>query len=127
LAYTYAELGKNLEDATAMAAHALELQPNDGYILDTIGWIHFKKGEDEEAIKYLEAAHRAKSDEAIIAEHLGDAYLRHQMWQKAQKMYIRAAELERDLDHNRKIMEKIANVQNQVQDGSSRAPASISH
>jgi hypothetical protein len=54
--------------------------------------------------------------------------LRHQMWQKAQKMYMRAAELERDLDHNRKIMEKIANVQGQVQQsGSSRSPASISH
>ncbi|MGZ3721992.1 MAG: tetratricopeptide repeat protein [Bdellovibrionales bacterium] len=128
LAYTYAELGKNLDDATALATHALELQPNDGYILDTIGWIHFKKGEVEEAIKYLEAAHKAKSDEAIIAEHLGDAYLRHQMWQKAQKMYMRAAELERDTDHNRKIMEKIANVQTQVQQGpGSRSPASISH
>ena len=75
-----------------MAERALELQPNDGYILDTIGWIHFKKGEVEEAIKFLEAAHKAKSDEAIIAEHLGDAYLRHQMWQKAQKMYQSAAQ-----------------------------------
>lgn len=127
LAYTYAELGKNLEEATRLATHALELQPNDGYILDTIGWIHFKKGEIEDAIRYLEAAHKAKSDEAIIAEHLGDAYLRHQMWQKAQKMYNRAAELEQDLDHNRKIMEKIANVESQVQQTGSRSPASIAH
>lgn len=125
LAYTYAELGKNLDDATALAHHALELQPNDGYILDTIGWIHFKKGEVEEAIKYLEAAHKAKVDESIIAEHLGDAYLRHQMWQKAQKMYQKAADLERDNDHNRKIKEKIANVQTQSQQ-LSRSPASRS-
>jgi tetratricopeptide (TPR) repeat protein len=123
LAYTYAELGNNLEDASAMAAHALELQPGDGYILDTIGWIHFKKGEVEEAIKYLEAAHKVKADEAIIAEHLGDAYLRHQMWQKAQKMYQKAASLERDIDHNRKIMEKLANVQTQNQHPA-RSPAS---
>jgi tetratricopeptide (TPR) repeat protein len=124
LAYTYAELGRNLDDATTMAQHALELQPNDAYIMDTIGWIHFKKGEVEEAIKFLEAAHKAKIDEAIIAEHLGDAYLRRQMWQKAQKMYQKAAELEHDVDHNKKIMEKLANLRLQ-NPNLSRSPASI--
>ncbi len=124
LAYTYAEMGKNLDDATELASHALELQPNDGYILDTLGWIQYKRGQVEEAIKYLEAAHKAKSDEAIIAEHLGDAYLRHQMWQKAQKMYQRAAQLERDADHNKKIMEKLANVHVQSQ-APSRSPAGL--
>jgi len=125
LAYTYAELGRNLEDAAEFAKRALLLQPNDAYILDTIGWIHFKKGETAEAIKYLEAAVKAKSDEAIIAEHLGDAYLRFQMWQKAQLMYRRAAELERDTDQNRKIMEKLANLEKQNQN-TSRGPASYS-
>ncbi len=124
LAYTYAELGRNLDDATELASHALELQPNDGFILDTVGWIHFKKGEVDDAIKYLEAAHKMKAEESIIAEHLGDAYLRHQMWQKAQKLYQRAAELERDVDHNKKIMEKLANVQMQNQ-SPTRSPASI--
>ena len=125
LAYTYAELGRNLEDAAKLAGHALELQPNDGFILDTIGWIHFKKGETEEAIKFLEAAHKMKADEAIIAEHLGDAYLRHQMWQKAQKMYQRAAQFEQDVNHNGKLREKIANVKSQSQN-LSRVPASES-
>lgn len=124
LAYTYAELGRNLEDATRLAGHALELQPNDGYILDTIGWIHFKKGETEEAIRFLEAAHKAKSDESIIAEHLGDAYLRHQLWQKAKMMYQRAAELDQDKDHTRKIQAKIVNLQSQSQQAT-RSPSSI--
>lgn len=124
LAYTYAELGKNLEEAFDLATRALDLQPNDGYILDTVGWIHFKRGDIEQAIKYLEAAVKAKGDEAIISEHLGDAYLRHQMWQKAQKMYRRAAELESDNTRNRKIQEKIANVESQIQKPS-RMPASL--
>ncbi|NJL23824.1 MAG: tetratricopeptide repeat protein [Calothrix sp. SM1_5_4] len=89
LAYTYAEMGSNLEEAFEFANRALKLQPQDGYILDTLGWIHFKRGEIESAIKYLEAAFKIRPDEAIIAEHLGDAYLRHQMWQKAQTMYQR--------------------------------------
>ena len=125
LAYTYAELGRNLDEAFALANRALDLQPNDGYILDTVGWIHFKRGDVEEAIRYLEAAVKLKSDEAIIAEHLGDAYLRHQMWQKAQKMYQRAAQLENDSQRSQKIQEKIANVNSQVQQ-TGRSPASLS-
>lgn len=124
LAYTYAELGKNLDEAGVLAERALELQPNDGYILDTVGWIHFKRGDTETAIKYLEAAYKAKSDEAIIAEHLGDAYLRHEMWQKAHKMYQRAAQLEGSGDRHHKIQEKIASVQSQNQ-RATRSPASI--
>ena len=124
LAYTYAEIGDNLEKASELAHRAMELQPNDGYILDTVGWIHFKKGETEEAIKYLEAAYKAKSDEAIIAEHLGDAYLRHQMWQKAQRMYQRAAKLEMDIQRQSKIVEKLANLEAQNQ-RPGRMPASL--
>ncbi|MGE0527431.1 MAG: tetratricopeptide repeat protein [Bdellovibrionales bacterium] len=123
LAYTYAELGTRLEEAETLANRALKIQPNDAYILDTIGWIHFKRGEMETAIKYLEAAFRLKPDESIIAEHLGDAYLRHQMWQKAQKMYNRAVQLEGDDGRHQKIREKLANIKAQVQPPS-RAPAS---
>lgn len=126
LAYTYAELGENLDMAYDLAFRALTLQPQDGYILDTIGWIHFKKGEIEQSIKFLEAAYKAKSDEAIIAEHLGDAYLRHQMWQRAQKMYQRAAQLELDTNRQSKIMEKIANLESQNQ-RTGRLPASLSN
>lgn len=124
LAYTYAELGQNLDQAFEFVNRALELQPGDGYIMDTMGWLYFKKGDNESAIKYLEAAYNAKNDEAIIAEHLGDAYLRHQMWQKAQKMYQRAAQLEPDQPHVAKIQQKIANIRNQSE--KTRTPASVS-
>jgi hypothetical protein len=46
------------------------------------------------------------------------------MWQKAQRLYQRAADLERDIDHNRKIMEKLANVKTQNQ-RPQRTPASF--
>jgi tetratricopeptide (TPR) repeat protein len=124
LAYTYAETGSNLDEAQKLAERALQLQPQDGYILDTVGWIHFKRGDVEEAIKYLEAAVKAKADESIIAEHLGDAYLRYQMWQKAQKMYMKAAQLEVDNNLRDKIRQKIANIESQVQSGG-RSPASL--
>ncbi|MBX3020334.1 MAG: tetratricopeptide repeat protein [Bdellovibrionales bacterium] len=125
LAYTYAELGDNLDQAESLAARALKLQPNDGYILDTLGWIHFKRGRIEDAIKYLEAAYKLRSDEAIIAEHLGDAYLRHQMWQKAQRMYQKAAQLEGEGTRYGKIQEKLANIRSQTEKLPARAPASL--
>lgn len=124
LAYTYAELGSNLEEAEALSRRALALQPDDGYILDTLGWILFKRGDNEGAIKYLEAAFRIKPSEAIIAEHLGDAYLRHQMWQRATAMYRKAVEFEKDIEKGKKISEKLANVESQNQ-RSVRAPASV--
>jgi len=125
LAYTFAELGRNLEEAQALAARALDLQPQDGYILDTMGWVHFKRGQMEEAIRYLEAAYKMKSDEAIIAEHLGDAYLRHQMWQKAQKMYQKASSLEsKSGTRQSQIQQKIINLQAQIQTVG-RRPASL--
>lgn len=123
LAYTFAETGTNLDEAEALAARALKLQPNDGYILDTMGWIAFKRGRIEQAIIFLEAAVKNRTDEAIIAEHLGDAYLRHQMWQKAQRMYQRAAQLEGDGGRLDKIQEKLASVRAQSQ-STGRAPAS---
>lgn len=124
LAYTYAEQGSDLDRAASLAEHALDLQPNDGYILDTLGWIHYKRGEIDAAIRYLEAAYKARSDESIIAEHLGDAYLRHQMWQKAQQMYQKAATLESDNSRHQQIQEKIANVRAQMQTPA-RLPASL--
>lgn len=124
LAYTYAELNINLESAEEMARKALSMSPNDGYILDTVGWILFKKGEVERSIRYLEAAYVAQSDESIIAEHLGDAYFRYQLLDKAKQMYKKAVDLETDKSKILRLKEKIAAVENQNQD--IRSPASTS-
>ncbi|MCB0419558.1 MAG: tetratricopeptide repeat protein [Bdellovibrionales bacterium] len=114
LAYTYAELGENLEEAKSLAEKALSLSPNDGYILDTMGWVLFKNGENTEAIRYLEAAFRHKQDESVVAEHLGDAYYRSELAEKAKVMYQKAAALETDLGKKARIREKIFAITNQI-------------
>ncbi len=124
LAYTYAELNRDLSAAEELSRRALEMQPNDGYILDTVGWVLFKKGKMEEAIRYLERAYREKSDEAVIAEHLGDAYFRYELWQKALRMYRKAAELETDTEKSRRIHEKVVGAESQQQKPL-RTPASL--
>ena len=121
LAFTFADQNKELTQAADYAARAVKLSPNDGYILDTAGWVQFKQGKMTEAIKYLEAAVKAKPGESIISEHLGDAYLRNQMWIKAQTQYEKAMSLELDQARATILQKKIGNVRNQTQ----RMPAGL--
>ncbi|MDX9730792.1 MAG: tetratricopeptide repeat protein [Bdellovibrionales bacterium] len=93
LAYTYAEAGEELDQAEKLARRALELKPQDGYIMDTLGWVMFKKGQFEAAVKVLEDAHRLQPDEAIIADHLGDAYYYFRMPERAKRYYEKAVAL----------------------------------
>jgi tetratricopeptide (TPR) repeat protein len=122
LAYTFAEQSKNLEEAEGLARRAMGLQPNDGYILDTLGWILFKQGRTEEAIQYLEAAFRSKPDESVIAEHLGDAYYVFELADKAKQMYMKAVSFESDPKKVGKIRAKIGLLESQPK--LRRSPAS---
>lgn len=128
LAYTYADRGIHLEDAEKLVRRAAEIQPNDGYILDTLGWVLFKKGKVPEAIRVLEAAYKIQPDESVIAEHLADAYYHQQMPDKAKRFYMRAAETETNVATIQKIRAKINAIERQAQtlglDDGVRKPAS---
>jgi Tfp pilus assembly protein PilF len=124
LAFTWAELNVNLPQAEKLARRAMELDPKDGYILDTLGWILYKQSKFSESVKYLEAAHKFQSTVSIIAEHLGDAYHKGAMVEKAKKMYKRAAELESDKKKVEEIRNKITAIEKQ-EVNSPRVPASV--
>ncbi len=123
LAFTWAEMEQNLPEAEKLARRAVELEPKDGYILDSLGWILYKKGNHQEAIKYLEAAHRVQPTVAIIAEHLGDAYMKLTLVNKATKMYQKALELESDSKKIAELKQKIIALERQ-NFPSARTPAS---
>ena len=76
LGYSMVDKKINLPEAIGMVRKAVELKPNDGYIVDSLGWAHFRLGEYEEAVKQLERAVELKPADPIIADHLGDAYWR---------------------------------------------------
>ncbi len=113
LAYTYAELNRNLEDAEQYAMRAIEQMPNDGYVLDTYGWVLFKRGQVGTATKILEKAIGKQPNESIIAEHLGDVYFNQQLAEKARRMYQLAIEKESNAKVQKKLREKIAAIDNQ--------------
>lgn len=125
LAFTYAESNTNLDEAEGLVRRALQMEPNDGYILDTLGWILYKKGKFQESIKVLEAAVRNQPNESIIAEHLGDAYQKHQLVDKARAMYQRAADSETNEKKLKEIREKISALESQQMKYTNRQPASV--
>lgn len=121
LAYTYAEMNENLEEAYGLAKQALALKPDDAYIQDTVGWVYYKRGQYREAVQVLEAAYKVKSDESVIAEHLGDAYYKLKLIAKAKDMYKRAVKLETNAENVKKIEAKIG----ALEEKASRVPASL--
>ncbi|MCK4468378.1 MAG: tetratricopeptide repeat protein, partial [Desulfobacterales bacterium] len=87
LGYTYADLGENLDEAERLIKEALKYKPDDGYIIDSLGWVYFKKGDFKKAIKYLKKAVDLVPDDPIILEHLGDAYMKTDNRANALKLY----------------------------------------
>ena len=76
LGYSWVDQGVNLEQAFKMLRRAVELRPNDGYIVDSLGWAHFKLGQYAEATQTLERAVDLKPADPVLNDHLGDAYWR---------------------------------------------------
>lgn len=74
LGYSWIEQGKHLERALDMIRKAIELRPDDGYIVDSLGWAHYRLGNFEEAVEHLERAAELRPGDPVINDHLGDAY-----------------------------------------------------
>ena len=74
LGYSWADQGLHLTRAKAMIEHAAELKPNDGSIIDSLGWVQLRQGNSGDAVKTLERATELEPEDATINGHLGDAY-----------------------------------------------------
>lgn len=74
LGYSWTEQGKNLPRAHQMIARAVEQRPNDGSIVDSLGWVTLRQGNVTEAVKLLERATELQPTDATVNYHLGDAY-----------------------------------------------------
>jgi tetratricopeptide (TPR) repeat protein len=101
LGYTYADLGKNLDEAERLIKEALKYKPNDGYITDSLGWVYYKKGEYEKALQYLKKAVEIVPDDPIMLEHVGDAYLKLNNKSRALEYY------KKSLQYKEKDKEKL--------------------
>ncbi len=76
LGYSWVDQGINLDEGMRMIKRAVEQRADDGYIVDSLGWAHYRLGDMEEAVKQLERAVELKPEDPTINDHLGDAYWR---------------------------------------------------
>ena len=73
LGYSWIEHGTNLDQARRMVEKAVEQRPNDGYIIDSLGWAYFRVGDYAKSVATLEKAVELHPEDATINDHLGDA------------------------------------------------------
>ncbi|ODS33461.1 MAG: hypothetical protein SCARUB_01369 [Candidatus Scalindua rubra] len=77
LAYYYAENKTNLDEGLKYALKAAELVPKDASILDTLGWVYFKKGIYKKALENLISAVELRPSSPTIRFHLGMAHYKN--------------------------------------------------
>ncbi len=123
LAYTWAEAGKELDLAESYARKAASKESGDAFILDTLGWVLFKKGKFKEAVDVLEKAHGMQPEVSIISEHLGDVYIKLNMHSKARLLFLKAAEAEDNTHRKMEINSKLTQVESDLK--SLRLPSSV--
>ncbi len=116
LGYSMIDKKLNLTEAIAMVRKAVELKPNDGYIVDSLGWAHFRLGEYDEAVKQLERAVELKPADPIIADHLGDAYWRVGRQLEARFQWQHAKD-------NKPEPDDLARIEKKIRDGLADEPA----
>ena len=74
LGYSWTEQGKNLAQAHQMIERAVQLRPNDGEVVDSLGWVTLRQGDVRGAVTLLERAAELQPSDATVNYHLGDAY-----------------------------------------------------
>jgi tetratricopeptide (TPR) repeat protein len=107
LGYSWVERGKNLDQAQKMIARAVEQRQNDGYIVDSMGWVLYRLGKYEEAVKHLERAVQLRPQDPVINDHLGDAYWRVGRKHEARFQWNRAISFKPEEDEKAKIEAKL--------------------
>ena len=103
LGYSWTEQGRNLPRARQLIERAAVLRPNDGAILDSLGWIMLRQGDTQDAVRNLERAVELEPEDATINGHLGDAYLAAQRRLEATFQWRRALTLNPDADESSRI------------------------
>ena len=96
LGYSWVEQGIHLDKARSMIEKAVSLRPNDGYIVDSLGWVLFRTGAYKEAAAQLERAVELRPDDVTINDHLGDALWRVGREPEARFQWQRALNLATD-------------------------------
>jgi tetratricopeptide (TPR) repeat protein len=86
LGYTLAEKTNRLTEARDLIEKAFSLSPDDPFIQDSLGWVHYRLGEVQEALRHLQGAYSSRPDPEIAA-HLGEVLWKAGQRDEAQKIW----------------------------------------
>jgi tetratricopeptide (TPR) repeat protein len=107
LGYSWVDKGQHLKRALSMIEKAVRLRSNDGFIVDSLGWAHYRLGAFDRAVRYLERAIVLSPNDSAINDHLGDAYWRVGRRIEARFQWERALRFEPEPDTVSVIKKKI--------------------
>ncbi len=111
VAYHLSKRGENLDKAEEYVTAALHVKPRDGYFLDTLGWIHFQRGDLAKAVLALETAVKYSGNDPLILEHYADALAASGRMEEAKNIYRKALEVpveaNADADEAKTIAERV--------------------
>jgi len=111
LGYSLAEAGRQLEEAERLVKRALAVDPNDGFYIDSLGWVFYQRGKYRQAVEQLERAVELTGNDPTINEHLADAYRRVGRELEALQLYREALAETTDPDQQRRIQAKVRSVE----------------
>ena len=105
LGYTLADRTDRHEEAYLLIKQALELQPDDPFILDSMGWVQYRLGNSAEAIRYLKRALELRFD-AEISAHLGEVLWVSGKQRQAEQVWNKALKRAPDSESIRQVIKK---------------------
>lgn len=108
LGYSWIDQNRNLKEGLKLIEKAVALKPDDGYIVDSLGWAHYQLGNYTRAVGFLEQAVELRPEDPVLNDHLGDAYWRVGRHREARFQWDQAVSLNPEPEDLLLIEKKLA-------------------
>ncbi len=105
--YLLAQKGDSLSVAEELVRLALDKEPQNGYFMDSLGWIRFRQGDYREALEIFNKAVELAGDDPVIWEHLGHTYRELGKVEEAGAAYRKSLKIDPDND---RVQEELKNL-----------------
>jgi tetratricopeptide (TPR) repeat protein len=107
LGYSLAERGVRLDEAQKLIVQAMEIQPDDGFIQDSLAWVYYQKKEYQKAKTMIEVALEREPEEATLWLHYGDILVALGEKQQARQAYKKAIKYEKKKENIEQLQNKL--------------------
>ena len=114
LGYLLADRGQQLDEAIRLLRRALDIEPNNPNYLDSLGWAYYRRGDFDQAEKYLAPAAQQMPRNATVQEHLGDILAKRGRWADAIAAWTRALQGDEGDVNKAAVEKKIADARGKV-------------